>query len=648
MRRSLTLLGPFAIYLAGVVLLGDWIIDDAGISYAYARSAAAGHGLVSQPGRPPVEGFSNFSWVALMMPLFALRLFEPVIVAKALGALLVLGALALVQRALRHGSEDAAPGVVATGLAAAAPPIVIWSASGLENGLTLLLVAALLAHAVERPRRWHARSGAIAGLLGVTHPGGLVFALFGPALALGALARRRPPREVARELSAYASGLGAVLVPFFVFRLAVFGRALPHTYYAKRAHATFGDRLAALAADPGATLTRLVDLTRGALGAPGPVVVALTLGGAAYLAARGRLARPAAMSVAMLGVALAGYAFIDADWMGEHRFGTAAVLLAITSFAAVASCALGEIGHRRIPVRARIGGAAALIAAGCALSFPRTIAFAENPPTPLADVDRHLAKKLDAYARALGPGPRSVLLPDVGAMLLGSRLTVYDAAGLCEPDVIRTLKRDGPIWLYDHPAFYDLVFEEMRPTFISTHHFWTLVTAFDQDPRFARDYVAIDAYEDEYVKRVFGRTLRSGDFVRRDALPDPGALDRMRSAHRPPPRLDPLVVRLGEALRGEGARSDNEAVRELRAAAREALSRDDPNRAATLFARLLSIRPGDLDAALGRAAALDSAVRPDEARPEWVRVQALAPAGTPAHSAARARLAGLPLLPPSP
>ena len=34
-------------------------IDDAGISFSYARNFALGDGLVSQPGFPPVEGFSN-------------------------------------------------------------------------------------------------------------------------------------------------------------------------------------------------------------------------------------------------------------------------------------------------------------------------------------------------------------------------------------------------------------------------------------------------------------------------------------------------------------------------------------------------------------------------------------------------------------
>ena len=661
--RALALLLPFVVYLAGAALIGDWIIDDAGISYAYARSAAGGHGLVSQPGRPPVEGFSNFLWVVLLMPLLALGTFDPIWTPKIFGALLVLGAFAIVQRTLRRATGRDAEGLLVTLLVAACPPVVIWTASGLENALTLLLLAWLYATAVERPGRWQARCGAIAGLVAMTRPDGLLFAGLGVLLAAAGLARREEPRAVARDLAGHALGFGAVFVPFLVFRLAVFGLPLPHTYYAKRVHASLGDSLAAMANDPSAAVAKLADVCRGIGGPPGPVLVALTALGAVVLAVRGRLPRHAAIAVALQAIALGGYVWMDVDWMGEYRFATGAALLSILAFVVVVVPAARELAAsferlaRRpglslpralLPVLARARrvalplSGAALVAAAMAASLPRVVRFASNPPTPFNDVDRSFARKLDRYADLLGVARGSVYLPDVGATLYASRLTVYDAAGLCEPDVIRTLKKGTPVWLDAHPEFYEYVFEELRPTFISTHHFWTLVTAFDDDPRFARDYVAIDAYEDEYVRRVFGRRLRSGDFVRRDALADFGAIERLRALHRPAPRPDPLVLRLADAAAPPPA-DDAAAIRDLRAAADKARREDDdPNRAATLLARLLDHDPRDLDAAFQRASALDAAARPDEARREWERVRDLAPPGTSlSFLHARARLEGL-------
>lgn len=50
--------------------ISDWLIDDALISFAYARNLADGAGFVSQPGRVPVEGFSNPLWTLLFVPGF--------------------------------------------------------------------------------------------------------------------------------------------------------------------------------------------------------------------------------------------------------------------------------------------------------------------------------------------------------------------------------------------------------------------------------------------------------------------------------------------------------------------------------------------------------------------------------------------------
>jgi hypothetical protein len=42
------------------------MIDDAAITMAYAANWTAGYGLVAQPGLPPVEGYSNPLWLAVL------------------------------------------------------------------------------------------------------------------------------------------------------------------------------------------------------------------------------------------------------------------------------------------------------------------------------------------------------------------------------------------------------------------------------------------------------------------------------------------------------------------------------------------------------------------------------------------------------
>jgi len=77
-------------------------------------------------------------------------------------------------------------------------------------------------------------------------------------------------------------------------------------------------------------------------------------------------------------------------------------------------------------------------------------------------------------------------------------------------------------------ALYDYVFEEVKPTFIHTHDLWTALAWFDNDPRFRRDYVALREWMgDAWIYEPTGiRMLRSGDYVRRDAIGDRGDLLR--------------------------------------------------------------------------------------------------------------------------
>jgi tetratricopeptide (TPR) repeat protein len=285
-------------------------------------------------------------------------------------------------------------------------------------------------------------------------------------------------------------------------------------------------------------------------------------------------------------------------------------------------------------------GAALLVWSGAA----RVARFAAHPPTAYADVDRDFAKKLDAYAAALGVTSGSALVCDGGATLMDSHLRIYDEAGLFEPDVVRTLKHDGTHWLFNHPDFYDWVFETVKPTFLTSHDFFTYVTAFEKDPRFARDYAPIDAYIDRYVEAAYKTQLRSGIYVRKDALHAPGDVDRARDSYRPLPRRDPFVTRMAEVLGWDpaGPSATDEALRAGAMAAR--YERQDPDRAATLFARLAERKPDDLEATQEEADALDAAWRSDEARPWWAKVRDLAVARRDAFRTdlANNRLRGVP------
>ena len=70
----------------------------------------------------------------------------------------------------------------------------------------------------------------------------------------------------------------------------------------------------------------------------------------------------------------------------------------------------------------------------------------------------------------------------------------------------------------DRQVFYDYLFETAKPTFIHTHGNWTYAANLEADPRFRRDYVAIEEHADKWVKRVTKKDMMSGDFVRKEAV----------------------------------------------------------------------------------------------------------------------------------
>ena len=563
---------PFAIYIAAASLLGDWVVDDAGISLAYARNLAHGHGFVAQPGVPPVEGFSNLLWVLALTPLGALPFASSAIAAKVLGGFAVLCAFYMLHGTMRSLTQRNAPGTALLSLLAVSPPIVVWTSSGLENGLSLFLVSALLDVLVrERP---HAPvvAATLGALLAMTRPDGLVYGVATFAfVALQTFAGSGRRRGAVRRLSTFAVTFAALVGALFAFRRLVFGSFWPHTYVAKREHPSLAAHARALVDDPKAVFAALSDLAHGTAGVAGPalfVAIALAL---VLLDVRGRIDRRVWAPVVLFGAGAGAFVFLERDWMGEYRFATAPVAMAWT----LAVLTLERLTREHRGVFVTTIGFVFCVAVADAGS--RLLEFSDRAPTPYARVSDE-ASLLARFVEVLHVRGASVLTADVGAELVESPLRVYDLAGLCEPAVVKTLKRDSPLWLYDHPAFYTWVFEDAKPTFIVTRAFWTNVTSFTSDPRFTSAYAAIDSYEDRYVARVYGRYARSGLFVRRDALAGPHALSELRAARAPRTSSDGTAFPIAHLARVLGLRPPVlplPASRDLRASAEHAERLDE-------------------------------------------------------------------------
>ncbi|MDF9815675.1 hypothetical protein [Streptomyces sp. SPB162] len=511
-----------AAVLAGTLLvgvqalrLGQWIVDDAAITFAYARSIDEGYGPAQQAGAPPVEGYSNPAWLALLVAGRRLRLFDHgalfgvsdlVWFPKALALLCVIGMLASVSIAARTVLPGRAWAVTLLAGAAMAGnfSLVVWLFSGLENplyGLAVTALAALFTRSVARDELLRPRVAVAAGLLALlaalTRPDGIVYAAAYPLTAL--LLRRR-----AGSVRAVALSTATFVVPYaahLLWRHAEFGRWVPNTAVAK------AQRTPDLA-----DLAHTTDLISFA-------GWALVLAAVACIAAALACPGPGASRRSLLAVlvplclALTAYGLLQRDWMALYRFATPVWTLA----AFAGSLAAVTVWDRERP-RARAVLAAALLV-GSVLSVagqrPRAAQFQADPTLSMCFVADRYGRPFNTYADQLGLPDAGLLLPDLGGTLLTTRLRVTDLAGLTDPAIADAYAA------HDTTRLRTYVFDHVRPTFIHVHIPWSTRSGLTPEALTAHGYVPLST-----------RT-NTGDWIRSAAVPDPARLRALQKTTLP-------------------------------------------------------------------------------------------------------------------
>ncbi len=548
LRGFIAVVLPTAVAAGHASLYGRWEVDDAGITFAYARSVATGAGPVLQPGAPPVEGFSDPAWMALLAFGHRLGLFDhgtwfgvPDYVAypKALAiALLAVVFTAFLATASAVSRYPAAVTAVAGCACALIPSFVIWSVSGLENALLAAAVAVQVAVVVRRRDRLAAvlpalACGLLAALAALTRPEAAVYAATYP-LALLVVGR---PRW--RELGAAALSVVAFAVPFgayLAWRLATFGQWLPTTAIAKSQGlptvAGFA-KVGSLIAYAGWPIVLVGTLLVGAAlaGAAGRATAAATTGASAATTDLASIGRPASRTVSRrvaappppsgvgtavalvlipLALALAAFGVLIPDWMEQFRFATPVWTLGPFVMALAGIQVLTTLRWRgRVIVTGVTAAAAALSVAGF---VPDVQTFRDNPTAPMCLIVVNTGREFNGYMDVLGVASATFFAPEIGGAALTGRALLYDGGGLAEPTVAR-------FWATkDTAGIREYVLEDVKPTFIRAHGSFRPFIGLDADPRFARDYVEIGTF-----------TNGGANWVRRELVPDAATLTRLQA-----------------------------------------------------------------------------------------------------------------------
>lgn len=253
--RRLERVGLVAALVAAVVLSLERasLMDDAFISFRYARNFAEGHGLVFNPGER-VEGYTNFLWTVLIG--IGVRLGGAAEYLGLWGAILAFAAnvwvVHLLARALSSRTHAEVTLPIAAWLVALQYSMNSFGTTGLETGFTSLLVnlgvLSLVRMRGPRDALW---AGLFLILSVLSRPDHAVFYAVGAWVVVShcwastAAAGASPGipariRALATERSVRAHAL-CYAAPFVLylahqgFRLAYYGDFFPNTYYAKSA-----------------------------------------------------------------------------------------------------------------------------------------------------------------------------------------------------------------------------------------------------------------------------------------------------------------------------------------------------------------------------------------------------------------------------
>lgn len=235
-----------------------WYIEDAAISFAYAKHFAHGEGLVTYLGGERVEGYSNPLWTFLLA-LGYLAGVDGFTSSKIYGlffGVLTVPVVYSITRHLRPHRQDATP-IVAAFLVAGNAQFAIWGAAGLENSLfNILLACGVWRVIIESQRLQMPYSALFFFALAVTRPEGIMYAAFAGVwltLCLGQKAvsefREQQQRgkgtkgkEFLKIIAVPLAWLALFFGPFLAYhyaRYTYFAWEFPNTYYAKKGHRVF-------------------------------------------------------------------------------------------------------------------------------------------------------------------------------------------------------------------------------------------------------------------------------------------------------------------------------------------------------------------------------------------------------------------------
>ncbi len=442
----------FAVYpLTARVALGEWAFpfDDPWTHQVYARNLAEYGQYAFNVGQSST-GSSAPLWTFLMVPAYWLGI-SPVIWAALLG-LLSLAALGATAWAWAE-THFPPPWPLLVTVAILLTPQLAWgSVEGMESVPAAALGLFILWRLERIPRpasREVLLDGAMNGLLLWLRPEA-------PLLMLIFAWQRR--RAGWKKLLVLAAGYLLLAVPYVAFNLAIGGKPLPQTFYAKAAY--YGQAT---------SLAKILSFLQGLLlaFAPGiwPLVIVLVLVAVVQMARRRRWTWGPGLTWAGLTVLLAALRLPVVLHFGRHFIPVLPPLL----------LAAGEGVHSlgRISRRVALGVGAAFLLIGLVVGISFYLGSCRTIVETQESMGRWIAANLPAGA--------AVATHDIGAIGYFGRHPLVDTMALITPELTEVVAREDQaglaLYLRRHNVYYMASFDRLYPEVKKALDAWVVVKA---------------------------------------------------------------------------------------------------------------------------------------------------------------------------
>ena len=410
-------------------------IDDAYISFVYAKNLVQGNGLTYNG--LVVEGYSNFLWTILIAPFIALG-WDPLVVARLISLGCSVMTLCLLERLMRRLNPEMSP--LASGLAlltvAVSVPFTAWTLGGLETALMTLAVV-LFVYLESQPASHSMRWSMVAVLAcALTRPEGAM--LFPLLIVHRLLYRRQPVRQLMSQAALF-------VVPFAVYlmwRYTTYGYWLPNTAYAKLS--TTPDTLRAAAE----WLLAYLQLR--------PLIAMLLGVGVAGLL-RGRLwaDRTWSLVLAVIGAFVAFVLYAGPDWMPHHRF-IVPIIPLLGVLTGKALCSFNRIWLRRATYIVALGGVTVEVVFALTTAMPLAPRFGDYTDGLI---------RAGLWLRQATAPQDAIAVVDAGALAYYSERRTIDILGLNDTHIAHSPDRsDAAYVLAQRPKVIQLHIEFSRST----------------------------------------------------------------------------------------------------------------------------------------------------------------------------------------